>query len=617
MMSEGSADLTTSNKTYQDKIAISQERIQTGRLLYRYAWTIEIFAVAIGFGIAVMQLITSFNELNTGKGGNLDFGDYTNMVIAAVPFVMLAVVELTKIPLVDAFYKTSHRAWKVVFIVSLMLISGITFESALNGFERNFNAMNISVTRLTKELLVTEESMVPIRERVDRAAALNIETIESEYTERYNELSNQRTSQVEQVEGRVRTLRASVQSEYTAGLQNQLSAARAQTSDLRVDLRAALDEASQRFTTDLKNLQDTQNSTIRSLAGDYQREQDRLDEVRNNGAKEIADASFLTANDVRRRVETETTEQREQVQQARTWLEKARSGAQERGLSERFAQEQKRIQGEFDSRRSLLQQEIRELTAEYNKSIGTRERDVEGTLNGYDREIQSIEKKYAEQFAEIKDRREEDLNTLKNNAILIAGWESDLDELRDNRVSLRDKVNTAVGDNQIYRLAALASGAESAADVPKNYVANVAVIWFGSLAAMVAFTGVILAIASNVIRDPAIPETNKAQKGRLRLELIKAARSSRRWLAHRRRLDRKPIIRERIREVVKEIPVDRIVKHEVPVEIFKKELVHVPLYTNDPGLLKTGHNANGKFDAGETEANSHRSQPEAAPTNGE
>ena len=69
-----------------------------------------------------------------------------------------------------------------------------------------------------------------------------------------------------------------------------------------------------------------------------------------------------------------------------------------------------------------------------------------------------------------------------------------------------------------HALAALASGAESAADVPKNYVASVAVIWFGSLAAMVAFTGVILAIASNVIRDPAIHETNKAQKGRLRLE---------------------------------------------------------------------------------------------------
>ena len=49
----------------------------------------------------------------------------------------------------------------------LLIISLITFESALNGFERNFNALNISVTRLQKKLLVTEESMFPIEQRLN------------------------------------------------------------------------------------------------------------------------------------------------------------------------------------------------------------------------------------------------------------------------------------------------------------------------------------------------------------------------------------------------------------------------------------------------------------------
>ena len=122
---------------------VSEDRKKIGSRLYRFAWVIEFFAVGIGLGIAVMQLATSFTELAKGKDGALGFGDYTNIVIAAVPFLMVAIVELTKIPFVDAFYQTSHRIWKTVFLVSLVIISGITFESALNGFERNFNALNI------------------------------------------------------------------------------------------------------------------------------------------------------------------------------------------------------------------------------------------------------------------------------------------------------------------------------------------------------------------------------------------------------------------------------------------------------------------------------------------
>lgn len=40
-------------------------------------------------------------------------------------------------------------------------------------------------------------------------------------------------------------------------------------------------------------------------------------------------------------------------------------------------------------------------------------------------------------------------------------------------------------------------------------------------------------------------------------------------------------------EVVKEIPVQKVVTTEKPVEIIKKELVHVPFYTNDQNLLNS------------------------------
>lgn len=585
---------------------ISENRKVIGSRLYRFAWVIESFAVAIGLGIAIMQLATSFEELTNGKEGSLGLGDYTNIVIAAVPFVMVAVVELTKIPFVDAFYQTSHRIWKAVFLVSLVIISGITFESALNGFERNFNALNIGVDRLQKRLLVVEESMIPIQKRIDRTAELTLESIEENYTTRFAELTEQKDAQTKTFEDRKREVRASIQSEYTQNLITQTDAAREELATLRDQLRSALASHTTRFNDETTKLAASQNTRLRQLSNDYEREQSRLDDIRQQGEQTISEANFLTRGSVRDRVDEEIAAQERKVEDARQELRAAQSSATNSDRSDQYRVEQRQIREDFEGRISSVQSQIVSLNDRYNKGIGTRERDVASTIEGYDQEIESIEEKFSGQFEEAKETRLQQLEILSNNTGLIAGWETDLDALRDQRVSLRDEINTAVGENQIYRMAQWFSGADSAADIPKEIVVKVAVIWFASLAAMVAFTGVLLAMAANVIRDPKLPN-HARRKTNLSDELGKVVRSTRRWIAHRRRLDRKPIIKERIKEVIKEVPVDRVVRQEVPVETVKKELVHVPLYTNDPKLLKTGFSRVEDVEGKQTGAESERS----------
>lgn len=567
---------------------ISPDRERVGKLLYRFAWVIEVFAVSIGLGIAVMQLATSFTELNNGKEGTLGFGDWTNIVIAAIPFLMVAAVEITKIPFTDAFYKTTHRVWKIVFLISLIIISGITFESALNGFERNFNALNIGVTKLQKQLLVTEESMVPIQDRIDRAAALTIEKVEGDYTDRYTQLSAQRAEQTSVVDDRKAQLRASIQSEYTEGLQNQLSVLRQEVATVRQEQRDALSDHRERFTVESDSAANVQKSKLRGLAQEAKREEDSLDAIRGDGAKAIAGANLFNATSTRERVEKEIADQQKRVDAARERLDIARNGDGNNTRAELYRQEQSQIRDDYDQRLIILQEEIKSLTNTYNQSIGTREKDVASTLATYDTELLAIEEKFSGQFREIKQLRDNQLTILENNTTLIAGWEGDLDDLQERKVTLREDINTAVGDNQIYRMAQLFSGAESSADIPKNYIVNVAVTWFASLAGMVAFTGVILAMASNVIRDPRLPNYRSKNDRPVRDMAYRAVRSFRRWVLYRRRLDRKPIIRERVKEVTKEVPVDRVVKHEVPIQTIKKEIVHVPFYTNDPKLLKMG-----------------------------
>jgi hypothetical protein len=39
------------------------------------------------------------------------------------------------------------------------------------------------------------------------------------------------------------------------------------------------------------------------------------------------------------------------------------------------------------------------------------------------------------------------------------------------------------------------------------------------------------------------------------------------------------------KEVIKEVPVEKVVYKEIPKEVIRRELVHLPLYTNDKELL--------------------------------
>ena len=64
-------------------------------------------------------------------------------------------------------------------------------------------------------------------------------------------------------------------------------------------------------------------------------------------------------------------------------------------------------------------------------------------------------------------------------------------------------------------------------------------------------------------------------------------------LALRKRIKEPKIITKKVeievpKEVIKEVPVDKVVFKEVPVEVVQKEVVHTPIYTNDPDLLKFG-----------------------------
>ena len=158
-----------------------------------------------------------------------------------------------------------------------------------------------------------------------------------------------------------------------------------------------------------------------------------------------------------------------------------------------------------------------------------------------------------------------------------------------------DGINKNAKDNQIYQIAALWYGKESPGDVTKDELKFISFVWFGSLAFVVAAMGTLLALAGLVLRyhEPGVAASRR-----------RAARALRsiRWAAtgYRGRFRTgPPPVKVEIKEVVKEVPVDRVVFRDVPREVVVKELVYVPLYTNDPSLLNIDYDVGAVKPSGE------------------
>ena len=554
-------------------------RLLIGRRLIIAAWIVEIFAILIGLFISFAMGLSAYEEslasglIKESQASSWSLG--LNVAISVTPFFMVALVEGTKIPFVEAFYNTSSGVWKLTFGVVLIFLAFITFESALNGFERNFTNLTYIIDNEKKNLVLVVEKIDRLNSNIEIASKANLTDIEAEYNERLEVISRERDSQTVQIQKRIQALRATIQSEYIKGLREQARARNTQIERVRLDrdqqitrLRessaASIDKTEAEIGVRRRQLQ----NKIEQLTKDISRAERRRD-------LELDDAGIFTNKEQIRsrasRILGPLEQRREETQKS---LEELSIPAILAKSNEALGKAVKTLRDDYDEVLGKLNREQSDLNDEIGASLGAREQDIEESINGYLKEIGSVESRYQLQQGDAARQRDSALLKLSNSQMVIAKSETEKDRLNGDRIEIRDTINRKVGNNQIYRIAQWAFGAESAADLDRTDVLQVALIWFGSLAALVAFTGIFLALASEVIKDFNRQPLSEMFKSRATVG-GKTLNSLRRLVAYWRRVRRTP----RMIEVPKEIYIDKVVEKTVTKEIPIKELVYVPFYT--------------------------------------
>ena len=170
-------------------------------------------------------------------------------------------------------------------------------------------------------------------------------------------------------------------------------------------------------------------------------------------------------------------------------------------------------------------------------------------------------------------------------------------------MSLHDLIR----DNQIYRFAAMWYGYDDPTKMTAKQLNAFCFVWFGLIAFAVSTLGPLLALFYYRIKfQTAVGRTAWSRLLQaVRRLVLRLARKNK--IVKTEEVERiverqveipvevvkeveKEVSVERVvtvvQEVVKEVPVDRIVPVEKPVEVKVKELVYVPIFTNDPDVLK-------------------------------
>ena len=100
-----------------------REQIRWGKYLLRMAWALEIIAATIGIMIAWSfgyKVYAHYINLE----GSFPPDKFFDVLIAGLPFVMVAAVELVKIPLCRVVYTRTTLKVKIIFsVVTSQIVS--------------------------------------------------------------------------------------------------------------------------------------------------------------------------------------------------------------------------------------------------------------------------------------------------------------------------------------------------------------------------------------------------------------------------------------------------------------------------------------------------------------
>ena len=561
----------------QEHKSTEVERQYWGRKLLISAWIIEIIAAFIGLMVAWSMGVQTY-QAYTQDGADFPIGKVFDLFLAALPFLMVASVELLKIPFSYLIYINRNTKIKVVFSFVLVLVTIITFETLSLGFERQYANITTEVDIPRNKLAVTENLIKAKEGELKKLELFTIESIREKVSIRRNEAEKSKTEDLIILE--------TSKSDYLAsGNSDLIQRKKSYQDDINIKIKKR-DAEIARLEKNSQMLGEQELSNQKSIRAENNKQiQLLLNEKKSNTLKIYSkDKEFGLFSGFSQDIK-EWKDRNKQIDLEVSSLRQSNAGQLSSSASD-FNKESIRIYNIYEKQIDSLYQKI----SSTNKRMA-RNSQFKSEIANIDERKQSRQLKYSLEQEKIDNFRAEQEERLSTKAVRIDSLEAELSPFKDEALKLENEVLSAYATTQIYRIARTVYGVESGQRITEKQLSLVATVWFGSLAGIVSTMGIFLAFGAFILKHP-VPEFHEEHKRKHRGGSIK--RAFRLIFRALRKRFKEPKIVTKIKEVevpkevIKEVPVDKVVFRDVPVEVVKKQVIHVPIYTNDPDLIKFG-----------------------------
>jgi len=620
------------NKKEVTEVQLStvKERMTKGGHLYKAAWGFEIIAAITGVIVAIVighdayinYLVVDPTD-PSGKEMIISAEHWADVVLGSMPFGMVALAEILKIPIVYLVYINRNLFTKVFFSTILLGLTLITFETVISGFERQFTNVIYKVERPKEQLRQINAEIGILQEEI---SATNKITSRSVNKDKQSELVIAKDiydKNVADSEEKISNLLkdSNVESNYE---KDQLNA---DIKRLMKEKSVAVQEAKSNYDSakitreaNIDREQKINNKLITQITEDVNRIQKIISDW-DKSAKGSWTKEFCSKDS-----QCKTNyEELKNLKEEKKRLRNKQSGDISIDYFANYQALKNKIEKNYDAKIKIARDKVREIEKAQNQELANRQ-DVKNLKEErkildaqYEEEKKKINDSFAKQGEKIGSQKE--INE-ENKALLSTKL--------DKREEIKNDINKYIAVAQIYRftkyrLNFMADGdvctkfSDSVPNFEKKFsffgffeegqegeclevkkarevgiddvtsaeVTKTAFWWYGSLSALVAIMGVVLAFGAFILTHPNEKYLDLKKRNRLKSTIRRMFISLRKRIREPKIIT-KTRIKEVPKEVIKEVPVDKVVLTEVPVEVIKKEVFYEPLYTKDPDLLKFG-----------------------------
>ena len=549
------------------------KNVEASSTLLFVAIVIELLVAGLGVFLGIVMVTEGSTQVEV---------PLLNRFVPAMMFFVVAVVELTRVPLIISIYRSHSFLWRIFGSIFLLLIMFIAFETMSVGFKRNVMMMegDLNVFRIDKNNLTNQ--LNSIVDEIEENKDLSLETINQNFNDTIDNLNKERENRLAPYYKTLDDIETIQSGSMDGALGNKIDVLNQQIIQLNQQRDKEISNIQNRIDnqvsdlnkqiSDLNNRKTQVNSQIAALPqGLFGPSKSKLDPLN----KEI-DIIAKSINTKERQINT---------------------------LNNSINSELSKINSKYEKSISDLQNQLNQANNEAIESESVRRNSFDGQVKNANKAIKDITEDITLRENEAREFKEKQLARLEKKTNNIEALTLQKVELQKELNEINNNINKETQGNLIYQFAEnfsfipSCSGVTQPSDVSTECKAFVESIWFGSLSAVIAVTGTAVALGSEVLRTSSARKRNNPYGKRPMRYLFAGIYK----YVRRPRIKIEEKIVEKPVEVIKEVPVQKIEYVEVPKiqDVVQKEIVHVPLYTNDESLIQLNKDRKKKKESDE------------------